>query len=219
MVRASPNWIGLAAGRILLGVRLVLVAAVSVLAGLYPLSAAAQRSATDDPRPAEDCTLLQEQGKSPSVFRHVHWSVKAGARSGRRILAPSIGVSLWTSEALCRREQLFESELIYKRLALAARLDYEHDLRDGERNALRPALELSSGASHWGWLAITAAVGPRLDDRGVAASGSVSAIYLGIDMEVRVDTGIDWDGYEVVTLIGVTNLHLLLPAMFSDYRQ
>jgi hypothetical protein len=47
----------------------------------------------------------------------------------------------------------------------------------------------------------------------------VSAIYLGIDMEVRVDTGIDWDGYEVVTLIGVTNLHLLLPAMFSDYRQ
>jgi hypothetical protein len=148
----------------------------------------------------------------------VHWSVKGGTRRDHRVFAPSLGVSLWTDEVLCRRERLFESELIYSRVALAARVDVELDLIDRDQSGWRPALELSSGASDWGWLGFTAAAGPRFDARGVAAGGSVSAIYAGIDMELRADAGLDWDGHEVALFIGVSDLHLLLPAMFGDYR-
>jgi len=193
-------------------------AAIAVAVAVSLPGVAGAQSLPADPEPAQDCSLLADRERSPSWLRHVRWSLRGGSRGPHRIFSPSVGVNLWTAERLCRREPMFESQLVYHRVAFAARVDYEHALSDRGHSGVRPALELSSGNSTWAWLGIAAAAGPRWDDRGMSASGSVSAIALGLDMEVRVDTGVTYDGHEIAVLFGVSDLHLLLPALFADYQ-
>ena len=172
-----------------------------------------------DPSPPKDCSLLQDPDRSPSVWRHLRWSVASGSRDRQRLLSTSLGWDVWTREVLCRREVLFESELVYSRVAVAFRLDYEYDVDEPDRSSIRPALEFSTGVTDWGWIAFAASAGPKFDHRGVAAGGAVSLIYIGIDMGIRLDQGIDYDDHTLSVFLGLTDLHLFLPSLFSDYAR
>lgn len=190
--------------------RLVCAAAIVCASG----AARAQNMDVD----SQDCSLLDDPSRSPSVWRNLHWSVGSTSRSGQRLAAASLGWNVWSNEVLCRREVVFDSELVYARTALAARFDVEYDVDDASRSSYRPAIAYSNGVTNWGWMGFSVSAGPKLDHRGVAAGATVSIMYIGIDMGLRFDQGIDYDERAMSVYIGLTDLHLHLKSLFSDYR-
>lgn len=189
----------------------VCVGAVLAIAMAVPMSAAPAFAQSYVPTPGlpADCSLLEDpERERPSWLRFIHWSVFSGrGADGRPTGSLSAGVSLLTRERLCQLEPFFESRLTYKRTVLALRGDVDLHRRFRDPN-YRLALEASSGSNAWGWLQAAVAAGPVFGDGDVDLGLSASTTAAGIRFEVRWQVDVASEEYDVLVLVGLSNLHL-----------